>query len=133
MKMLDPDLNEPTDQEIVTKKLKKLVNLIINFEKLKEETEKVEDVEKIEIEKIRDIIKWKKHRRERKNKNKNRRDTRIRNNKIRDIADKESEELWIERIIKITKMKEIELKLKEIKRPRVIANTIKIIYSSRIL
>ena len=112
MKMLDPDLNEPTDQEIVTKKLKKLVNLIINFEKLKEETEKVEDVEKIEIEKIRDIIKWKKHRRERKNKSKNRRDAGIRNNKIRDIADKESEKLWIERIIKIKKMKEIELKLK---------------------
>ena len=31
---------------------------------------------------------------------------------MRDIADKESEELWIERIIKIKKMKEIELKLK---------------------
>ena len=30
-------------------------------------------------------------------------------------------------------MKEIELKLKEMKRPRVIANTIRIIYSSRIL
>lgn len=38
MKMLDPDLNEPTDQEILTKKPKKLVNLIIKFEKLKEET-----------------------------------------------------------------------------------------------
>lgn len=38
MKMLNPDLNEPTDQEILTKKSKKLVNLIIKFEKLKEET-----------------------------------------------------------------------------------------------
>ena len=57
MKMLDPDLNEPTDQEILTKKLKKLVNLIIKFKRLKEETKKVEGVEKIEIEKIRDIIK----------------------------------------------------------------------------
>ena len=37
MKMLDPDLNEPTDQEILTKKSKKLVNLIIMFEKIKEE------------------------------------------------------------------------------------------------
>ena len=36
--MLNPDLNEPTDQEILTKKSKKLVNLIIKFEKLKEET-----------------------------------------------------------------------------------------------
>ena len=57
MKMLDPDLNEPTDQEIVRKKLKNLVKLIIKFEKLKEEIEKVEDAEKIEIQKIRDIIK----------------------------------------------------------------------------
>ena len=55
--MLDPDLNEPTDQEIVRKKLKNLVKLIIKFEKLKEEIEKVEDAEKIEIQKIRDIIK----------------------------------------------------------------------------
>ena len=55
--MLDPDLNEPTDQEIVWKKLKNLVKLIIKFEKLKEEIEKVEDAEKIEIQKIRDIIK----------------------------------------------------------------------------
>ena len=38
MKRLNPDLNEPTDQEILTKKSKKLVNLIIKFEKLKEET-----------------------------------------------------------------------------------------------
>lgn len=68
MKMLDPDLNEPTDQEIVRKKLKNLVKLIIKFEKLKEEIEKVEDAEKIEIQKIRDIIKWKKYRREIKNK-----------------------------------------------------------------
>ena len=68
MKMLDPDLNEPADQEIVRKKLKNLVKLIIKFEKLKEEIEKVEDAEKIEIQKIRDIIKWKKYRREIKNK-----------------------------------------------------------------